>query len=183
MSGEHGDGMIRSFLNEKMFGPAIYQAFLDVKEAFDPLNLMNPGKVVDGKLDPEHLRLTPKMPISQIKTFQNFEREGGFELSVDLCNGNGLCRKKDKIMCPSFQATQSEFDTTRARAQSLRDLISQKNADLTSPEVHQVSDLCLSCKGCKTECPSQVDMAKLMPSSVKWLDAEAGEICSTPSSP
>jgi FAD/FMN-containing dehydrogenase/Fe-S oxidoreductase len=163
MSGEHGDGLLRSYLNEKMFGEKIYQAFLEVKGVFDPENRMNPGKIVNGEFNSRNFRLKPETKTTEIKTFQNFAKEGGFELSVDLCNGNGLCRKKEKIMCPSFQATQDEYHTTRARAQSLRALIhgELKETTLTSPEIHDVLDLCLSCKGCKTECPSQVDMAKI----------------------
>ncbi len=161
MSGEHGDGLVRSYLNETLFGEKLYQAFVEVKAVFDPEGRMNPGKIVHGVFDPKNLR--HNIPAAKIKTFQSFEKEGGFELSVDLCNGNGLCRKKEKVMCPSFQATQDEYHTTRARAQSLRALIHGElpQKELTSPEVHDVLDLCLSCKGCKTECPSQVDMAKI----------------------
>lgn len=160
LSGEHGDGLIRSWLNPKMFGPNIAKAFLEVKRAFDPHNLMNPGKIVPQSEGFEPLRFTP---VIEPKTFLNFKSEGGISLAVDLCNGNGLCRKSEGVMCPSFQATRDEFHSTRARAQALRALIHERlpMEDLTSQGMHDVMDLCLSCKGCKTECPSQVDMAKM----------------------
>lgn len=163
LTGEHGDGMIRSWLNEKMFGPEVYQAFKELKHAFDSDNRMNPGKIVDGLTVAENLRISPQKPTSKLKTFLDFSKEGGFELAVDMCNGNGLCRKMENTMCPSFQATLEEYDSTRARAQALRGVIHGELGvtDLTSPAVRDVLDLCLQCKGCKTECPSQVDMAKM----------------------
>lgn len=163
LSGEHGDGLIRSWLNPKMFGNNLIQAFKQLKAAFDPENLMNPGKIVSETGQLEDLRTTPNEVLKSPPTFLNFEREGGFELAVDLCNGNGLCRKKEKIMCPSFQATNEEFHSTRARAQALRSIIHGRLPleDFTGPGMHAVMDLCLSCKGCKTECPSQIDMAKM----------------------
>ena len=111
----------------------------------------------------KNLRLSPEIKTSSIPTFLDFEKEGGFELAVDLCNGNGLCRKAEKIMCPSFQASSDEYHTTRARAQSLRAVIHGRLPleALTGPGIMDVLDLCLECKGCKTECPSQVDMAKM----------------------
>lgn len=163
LSGEHGDGFVRSWLNKKMFGDRLYQAFLELKTAFDPDNKMNPGKVVNGLPLIHDLRLTPETKITKIKTFLDFSGEGGFELAADLCNGNGLCRKSEKLMCPSFQATKDEFHSTRARAQALRSVINGHLPirDFTSKGMHDVLDLCLECKGCKTECPSQVDMAKM----------------------
>lgn len=162
LSGEHGDGLIRSWLNDKMYGPQIMQAFLKLKQAFDPKNLMNPGKVVNGPSPLENLRLDPSTPMNEVETFLNFSKEGGLALAADLCNGNGLCRKKETIMCPSFQASGDEYDTTRARAQALRGIIQGKlEGGLSSQELYEILDLCLECKGCKTECPSQVDMAKM----------------------
>lgn len=156
LSGEHGDGLIRSWLNERLFGKKLYIAFLEVKQTFDPHNRLNPGKVVHGPPLEQNLRSTPMKSIS---TFLDFTREGGFELAADLCNGNGRCRKPDSLMCPSFQASGDEYDTTRARAQALRAMIHGREA----PEegIYDVLDLCIECKGCKTECPSQVDMAKM----------------------
>lgn len=161
LSGEHGDGLVRSWLNEKLFGKKIYEAFEAVKQAFDPENRLNPGKIVEGHPLEENLR---KGPQEAFPTFLDFSREGGFELAVDLCNGNGLCRKREKVMCPSFQASGDEYDTTRARAQALRGLIQGENLSKENfywDGVRDVLDLCIACKGCKTECPSQVDMAKM----------------------
>lgn len=166
LSGEHGDGIIRSGYNEKMFGAALYKGFQDLKDAFDPFHLMNPGKIVGGLKFEEledKLKLNPKTPTLKFDTFYDFEKEGGFELAVDMCNGNGRCRKKESLMCPSFQATLNEYDSTRARANALQAMIHESLTDksLANPAIHDILDLCLSCKGCKTECPSQVDMAKM----------------------
>lgn len=163
LSGEHGDGFLRTWLNEKMFGKRLYQLFCEVKEAFDPSGRMNPGKVVHPSPFLQNLRLSPATPKVHIKTFQDFSAEGGFELSADLCNGNGLCRKSEKLMCPSFQATKNELHTTRARAQGLRAIINGRwpIAEMAGNKLYELLDLCLECKGCKTECPSQVDMAKM----------------------
>jgi len=160
LSGEHGDGLIRSWLNEKMFGKEVYQAFIDIKNLFDPNRLMNPGKIVEGA-EISNLRTQAGRPLKEIKTFLDFSKEGGFTLAADLCNGNGQCRKAEKVMCPSFQATRDEYDTTRARAQALRGVIHGNENSLTDQSLYDVLDLCLECKGCKTECPSQVDMAKM----------------------
>lgn len=161
LSGEHGDGLVRSWLNEQMFGTVLYQAFIALKKAFDPEGRMNPGKVVATQPLLQNLREGPKnMP----ETFLDFSREGGLALATDLCNGNGMCRKRDGLMCPSFQAFGDEYHTTRARAQSFRALFAghlPKGEGLTSHAMYDVLEYCLECKGCKTECPSQVDMAKM----------------------
>lgn len=163
LSGEHGDGLIRSWLNPLMFGDSIMQAFRELKQAFDPHHLLNPGKIIPLSEAFEELRTIPKQTLIEPKTFLNFSQEGGFALAADLCNGNALCRKKENVMCPSFQVTNEEFHSTRARAQALRSIIHGRLPlkDLTSSDMHAVMDLCISCKGCKTECPSQVDMAKM----------------------
>lgn len=166
LSGEHGDGLIRSWMNEKMFGKNIYKCFKEIKRAFDPDNLMNPGKVVDGLTFDElqkDLKIGPKTETLAFKTFLDFSREGGYALAVDLCNGNGLCRKKEGTMCPSFQATGDEYDTTRARANALQGLIhgTYTNKERARADVNDILKLCLECKGCKSECPSSVDMAKM----------------------
>lgn len=162
LSGEHGDGYIRSWLNEKLFGKKIYEAFKAVKQAFDPDNRMNPHKIVNGLPPTNHLRSDSETHYL-IETFLDFRREGGFELAADLCNGNASCRKAEGLMCPSFQATGEEYHTTRARAQTLRAIIHGqiKPEEFTGQGLHDVLDLCLECKGCKTECPSEVDMAKM----------------------
>jgi FAD/FMN-containing dehydrogenase/Fe-S oxidoreductase len=163
LSGEHGDGLARSWLNKKMFGDELYNAFQEIKYAFDPHNQMNPGKIVHGPPIDENWRLSPDTPIKKINTFLDFSAEGGIELAADLCNGNGSCRKAEGVMCPSFQATGDEFDSTRARAQALRSLIHDRlpMEQFASHEIRHVLDLCLECKGCKSECPSEVDMAKM----------------------
>lgn len=159
LSGEHGDGLIRSWLLERLFGKTIVQAFKLIKEAFDPLNLMNPHKIVDPFPVEKDLK---KSPINRSPTFLSFEASGGLSLSVDLCNGNGACRKKTELMCPSFQVTRDEYDTTRARAETIRYLLNEnRESPLADPGLNAVLDLCIQCKGCKTECPSQVDMAKM----------------------
>lgn len=163
LSGEHGDGLIRSWLNKKLFGEKLYEAFCRIKNVFDPHNLMNPNKVVNGPPLNENLRMDENVQQRKIETFLDFTDEGGFELSVDMCNGNGLCRKKEGVMCPSFQASNDEFHSTRARAQSLRAIINGRLPieELTGKGLYEVMDLCIECKGCKTECPSQIDMAKM----------------------
>lgn len=163
LSAEHGDGLIRSWMNPDFFGKRIYEAFTKIKHAFDPENLMNPGKIIPTQALTENLRLEPKTVIKTIPTFFDYSREGGFELAVDLCNGNGMCRKKENIMCPSFQVSADEKDSTRARANALRAVVHGKveQKEMLSKEFYDVMDLCIQCKGCKTECPSQVDMAKM----------------------
>lgn len=154
-SGEHGDGLIRSWLNPSFFGKEIETIFQDIKAAFDPENRMNPHKIVNPLPIEKLLRRAPK---HNPATFLHFD--GGLALAADLCNGNGACRKTEGVMCPSFQVTHDEYDSTRARANVLRKLL-QNNGDLTDQSLHDILDLCIQCKGCKTECPSQVDMAKM----------------------
>jgi len=164
MSGEHGDGLARSYLNERLFGPTIYQAFKRVKAAFDPDNLMNPGKVVDGPSPTENLRHRPESSTLPIATTFDFSREGGFRAAAELCNGAGVCRKTlTGTMCPSFMATGEEEHSTRGRANALRLILSGAlpPEELTGPSLKRTYDLCLECKGCKAECPSNVDAAKL----------------------
>jgi FAD/FMN-containing dehydrogenase/Fe-S oxidoreductase len=163
LSGEHGDGLIRSWLNKKMFGDRLYEAFVELKKVFDPENMMNPGKIVHGASFLKDLRMNSETKMISLDTFLDFSGEGGFQLAVDLCNGNGLCRKSEGIMCPSFQVTGDEYDSTRARAQALRSVVNGKRPleEFTNEGILQVLDLCLECKGCKTECPSQVDTAKI----------------------
>ena len=160
LSGEHGDGLVRSWLNPRLFDPDVYAAMLQVKEAFDPLHLMNPGKIVAAQSPQAYVR--PSRPI-QVPTFLNFEAEGGLHLAADLCNGNGACRKQTGLMCPSFQAFKDERHSTRARAQSLRSILNGRVPmdEFTGEGLLDVMDFCLGCKGCKKECPSQVDMAKM----------------------
>ena len=166
MSGEHGDGLQRSELNERIFGPELYDAMRELKRIFDPAGLMNPGKKVDAPSMIENLRFGPTYHSAPIKTYFDYTREGGFLRAVEQCNGAAVCRKlKAGTMCPSFMATRDEQDTTRARANALRNALAGRagfdKKDFTSKATYEVMDLCLSCKACKTECPSSVDMAKL----------------------
>jgi FAD/FMN-containing dehydrogenase/Fe-S oxidoreductase len=164
LSGEHGDGLARSEWNRKMFGPVIYQAFCATKSAFDPNNLLNPGKVVAAPAMTENLRYPPSYRPLEPPTLFDYSRQDGFVRSVELCNGSGVCRKlHGGTMCPSFRATQDEKDSTRGRANALRLALAgeQPLADFRSRWLYDVLDLCLMCKACKSECPSNVDMAKL----------------------
>ncbi|MBY0460551.1 MAG: hypothetical protein K2V38_24815, partial [Gemmataceae bacterium] len=234
LSGEHGDGLVRSEWNKKMFGPVVYEAFRKVKRGFDPGNVLNPGKVVDAPAMEENMRVPPgKMPAADPPTVFDYAKQGGFFRSVELCNGAGVCRKtQGGAMCPSYRATKDEQDTTRARANALRLALtggptppapsqqggvllpsplagegggasptgegerlrvsgsapSPGSQSLADPAPHatrerattppplpvgrgdggvgsrwilEVMDLCLSCKACKSECPSNVDVAKL----------------------
>ena len=164
MSGEHGDGLVRSVWNEKMFGPQLYAAFREVKRAFDPKGIMNPGKIVDSPPMTENLRVGPTQRPIELKTGFARYREGSFAGAVEMCNGQGACRKVTSgTMCPSYMVTRDEEHSTRGRANALRGAISGALPveALTSQRLHDVLDLCLECKACKAECPSNVDMAKL----------------------
>jgi FAD/FMN-containing dehydrogenase/Fe-S oxidoreductase len=166
MSGEHGDGLQRSELNEVIFGPELYQAMRELKGIFDPRGIMNPGKVVDAPPLVENLRFGPQYAPIELKTQLDWSQEGGFLRAVEMCNGAAVCRKlKAGTMCPSYMATKDEQDTTRGRANALRNALAGRGgfdrADFTSKKTYDVLDLCLSCKACKTECPSSVDMAKI----------------------
>ena len=120
LSGEHGDGLVRSEWNRKMFGPVVYEAFRQVKKAFDPHNLLNPGKVVDAPAMTENLRYGPDYHPVEPATVFDYSRQDGFTRAIELCNGNGACRKlQGGTMCPSFRATLDEKDSTRGRANAL----------------------------------------------------------------
>lgn len=163
-SGEHGDGLVRSEYNEKFFGTKLYNAFRDVKKIFDPGNLMNPGKIVDSPSITASLRYGASYSDDEVKTQYAYKTDESFKDSVHMCTGVGECRKiLGGTMCPSFKATRDEEHSTRGRANAMRMAMSgQLDKDgLASERLHEVLDLCLSCKACKSECPSNVDMAKL----------------------
>jgi FAD/FMN-containing dehydrogenase/Fe-S oxidoreductase len=163
-SGEHGDGLVRSYQNKKLFGDTLYNAFRDVKYTFDPKNLLNPGKIVDAQEDiTENLRFDKNYKGIPLNTVFDFSGDGGFLGAVEMCSGVGACRKTTTgTMCPSYMATRDEDHSTRGRANILREAMTGKlPGGLTSKEVYNVLDLCLECKACKSECPSRVDMAKL----------------------
>jgi FAD/FMN-containing dehydrogenase/Fe-S oxidoreductase len=163
-SGEHGDGLVRSYLNEKFFGSKLYQAFVELKRACDPQNLMNPGKIVTVQSIEENLRINPDYQTRAIATHFYFHEDGGFNRAVEMCTGVGACRKTmSGTMCPSYMATRDEEHSTRGRANALRAALTGKisTQSFTTPRLKEVFDLCLACKGCKAECPSNVDVAKL----------------------
>ncbi|WP_276247534.1 MULTISPECIES: FAD-binding and (Fe-S)-binding domain-containing protein [unclassified Haladaptatus] len=167
-SGEHGDGLARTEFNPKMYGPQLWAAFQDLKTAFDPEWLMNPGKVVFGDEVTdmrENLRYGAQYSSIEPQTAQDFSDEGGFSHLVELCNGCGTCRQTDTgTMCPTWRASKEEIQTTRGRANLLRAAISGDlpEEELYSEQFHEeVLDLCVGCKGCMTDCPTGVDMAKL----------------------
>ncbi|MCI0408454.1 MAG: 4Fe-4S dicluster domain-containing protein, partial [Acidobacteria bacterium] len=164
MSGEHGDGLARSQFNEKMFGAKLYRAFQQVKLAFDPQGIMNPGKVVQAPPMTENLRYGATYRTLELPTVFPYRREGGFAGAVELCNGAAVCRKKlEGTMCPSYMVTLEEEHSTRGRANALRAVLDGRlpASELGSRRLYEVMDLCISCKACKAECPSNVDMARL----------------------
>ncbi|HLU89362.1 MAG TPA: FAD-linked oxidase C-terminal domain-containing protein [Cyclobacteriaceae bacterium] len=163
-SGEHGDGLVRSAYNERFFGSTIYRAFLDIKQLFDPANRMNPGKIVNAQTIEKNLRYGAAYSDMAVKTEFQYRLENSFRESVHMCTGVGECRKMlGGTMCPSFKATRDEEHSTRGRANALRLAMSGQlgPAGLSGQRLHQALDLCLSCKACKSECPSNVDMAKM----------------------
>ncbi len=164
LSGEHGDGLVRSPFQEKMYGPQLYQAFREIKRAFDPANLLNPGKIVDAPPLSANLRYGPRYVTPEVATTFDFTADGGLARAAELCAGVGECRKtRSGTMCPSYQATRDEQHSTRGRANVLRlALTGQAGLNgLTDPAVHAALDLCLECKACKSECPTNVDVARL----------------------
>jgi FAD/FMN-containing dehydrogenase/Fe-S oxidoreductase len=169
-SGEHGDGLVRSEFHEAMFGERIIADFREVKECFDPGYVLNPGKIVDPpRMDDRSLfRYPPGYGVGELKTQLDWSAYpgagGGFQGAVEMCNNNGACRKLEGgVMCPSYRATRNEKDVTRGRANTLRLAISgQLGPDaLSSDEMMETLKLCVSCKACRHECPTGVDMAKM----------------------
>jgi len=169
-SGEHGDGLVRSEFHETMFGPKLVKAFEEVKDRFDPDELFNPGKIVrPPKFDDRSLfRYAPDYKVAPIKPaldWTGYSGEGGgFQGAIEMCNNNGACRKAVAgVMCPSYRVTRNERDVTRGRANTLRLAISGRLGPdaLTSDEMMETMKLCVSCKGCRRECPTGVDMAKM----------------------
>ncbi|MBX9698700.1 MAG: FAD-binding protein, partial [Acetobacteraceae bacterium] len=169
-SGEHGDGIVRSEFNEPMFGARIARAFEAVKDAFDPEALLNPGRVVRAprmddrtlfRYGPDYAADPAVTPVLDWSAWPG--PQGGLLGAVEMCNNNGTCRKFDAgVMCPSFRATLDEQHLTRGRANTLRlALTGQLPGALASDDVHAALDLCVSCKGCRRECPTGVDMARM----------------------
>jgi len=174
MSGEHGDGRVRGPLLERFYGPTIMRAFRDVKSIFDPRNLLNPGNIVEPRAIESitrSLRVEPDpgkpAQYPAIRTSFAFADQHGFEGAVEMCNGAGVCRKKSGgTMCPSYQATLDERHSTRGRGNALRLAITGQSVSpgeqpWDDPDTIDTLNLCLSCKACKSECPSNVDISRL----------------------
>ena len=191
LSGEHGDGLVRAPFQEKMFGPVLYNAFCEVKSAFDPTNLLNPGKIVHAPALTSNLRFEPTVEqadlseqelsdavrsdadsadLERVEDGQNYATKfdfsdfGGLLQATEQCSGVGACRKTlTGTMCPSYMATRNEIDSTRGRANALRLALSGglEATGFGDEELLPVLDLCLECKACKRECPTGVDMARL----------------------
>ncbi|HSB92128.1 MAG TPA: FAD-linked oxidase C-terminal domain-containing protein, partial [Flavitalea sp.] len=165
LSGEHGDGRLRGEFIKQMVGAKNYELLKEVKRAWDPKNIFNPNKIVDTPPMNSMLRYEPGQVTPNFKTVFRFHQQDILQ-HAEQCNGSGDCRKthlSGGTMCPSFMATRNEKDTTRARANILREFLtrSDKANRFDHPEIYEVMDLCISCKACKSECPSNVDMAKL----------------------
>ncbi len=166
LSGEHGDGRLRGEFIPLMIGEKNYKIIQEIKECWDPQHIFNPGKIVDTPSMNTFLRFEPGLKIKDIETVFDFSKDQGILRAAEKCNGSGDCRKSEIIggsMCPSFMATHDENSTTRARANILREFLtySDKKNPFNHKEIYEVFDLCLSCKACKSECPSSVDVAKL----------------------
>lgn len=164
MSSEHGDGLARSEHNVRLFGPTLYGVLQEVKRTFDPDNLMNPGKIVNSEPLTRNLRFGEEYETLKLDTTFNWQSDGGFAEAIEMCNGAGVCRKLDiGSMCPTFMATRDEADSTRGRANALRNALAGRvpHEELFSDDTYEIMHLCIGCKACKTECPSAVDMAKI----------------------
>ncbi len=164
LSGEHGDGRVRAPFTELVVGKECYKIFQDIKNVFDPNHIFNPGKIVDPKPIDTDLRYETDRVEPDISTKMDFSKNLGILRAAEQCNGSGDCRKSHEFeggMCPSYQATKNEKDTTRARANLLREVLTQKHQEenaFDDEDLKDIFDLCISCKACKNECPSNVDV-------------------------
>lgn len=165
LSGEHGDGRVRAPFIEEFYGEEVYELHRRVKAAFDPENIFNPGKIVDPEPIDTDLRFEPGREVPEVETVFDWSSDLGLVRAVEKCNGAGACRKPAEAggtMCPSYMVTKDEKDTTRGRANVFRNLLLDgPDTAMTDPVLYEAMDLCLSCKGCKRECPANVDMARL----------------------
>jgi FAD/FMN-containing dehydrogenase/Fe-S oxidoreductase len=167
LSGEHGDGRLRGEFLPQMIGEENYRLIKQIKSIWDPQGIFNPNKIVDTPPMNTGLRHWPDQPLADVETVFDFSQEQGLQRAAELCSGSGDCRKTELTggtMCPSYMATKDEADSTRGRANMLRHVLTD-NADAKNPldnqQLKDVMDLCLSCKGCKSECPSNVDVGKM----------------------
>ena len=166
LSGEHGDGRLRGEFIPFMLGEKNYALFKQLKDAWDPDHIFNPGKITDTPKMNTSLRYEPGVPTREIKTYFDFSKDQGILRAAEKCNGTAACRKTAVIggtMCPSYMGSLDEDKSTRARANILREFLthSPKDNPFDHEEIYQVMDMCLSCKACKSECPSSVDVAKM----------------------
>jgi FAD/FMN-containing dehydrogenase/Fe-S oxidoreductase len=179
ISGEHGDGRNRSPFLEEYFGPTVYNALREVKRLFDPAGIMNPGVIVDPAPMDANLRYGTGYKTPEIPTEYNFREDGSFAAAVEMCTGVGACRQNlDGLMCPSYRATRDEEHSTRGRANALRLAMTGQMGEegLNSRTLYGIMDLCLACKGCKSECPSNVDLARLKGEFLQKYREENGTI-------
>lgn len=167
ISGEHGDGRLRSPMLEQFYGAELTEAHRALKRAFDPNGILNPGKIVDAAPIDAMWRFEPGEETPEIATYFDWSEDFGLVRSIEKCNGAGVCRKRAEAggtMCPSYMATLDEKDSTRGRANVFRNLI-RENQDpreaMAAEELYEAMDLCISCKGCKSECPASVDMSRM----------------------
>jgi Fe-S oxidoreductase/FAD/FMN-containing dehydrogenase len=163
LSGEHGDGRLRGEFIPFMFGNAVYQLLNNIKQTWDKENILNPGKIIDTPAMDTSMRFHDEYKYDIEKTYFDYSNDGSYLSAIEKCNGSADCRKSKVIggtMCPSYMASQNETHTTRARANMLREIISTNQKPFDSKELYEILDLCLSCKACKSECPSNIDMAK-----------------------
>jgi FAD/FMN-containing dehydrogenase/Fe-S oxidoreductase len=174
ISGEHGDGRLRGEFIPMMLGDHNYKLIKELKECWDPGYIMNPGKITNTPPMNAFLRYIPGKPTRDIETIYDFSSSDGFIRAAERCNGSGDCRKSVKIggiMCPSFMATGDEDKTTRARANVVREFMGKEGDPWDHREIYEILDLCLGCKGCKSECPSSVDIAKIKSEFLQhWYD-------------
>jgi FAD/FMN-containing dehydrogenase/Fe-S oxidoreductase len=166
LSGEHGDGRLRGEFIPIILGAHNFELIRQIKQCWDPMNIFNPGKIVNTPPMDSSLRIEPGERYPDPETFFDWSDSKGFVRHVEKCNGSGDCRKSELIggtMCPSYMATRNEQHTTRARANLLNDYLHRKTSKevFESKEIDDILDLCISCKGCKSECPSGVDMTKI----------------------
>jgi FAD/FMN-containing dehydrogenase/Fe-S oxidoreductase len=174
LSGEHGDGRLRGEFIPLILGEQNYKLLKEVKACWDPKGILNPGKITDTPLMNTCLRYTPGEPTREIETFFDFSSSEGILRAAEKCNGSAYCRKSVKtggVMCPTFMATGDEEKSTRARANLVREFMSKDGDPWNHREIYDILDLCLACKGCKSECPSGVDIAKIKSEFLQhWYD-------------
>lgn len=163
LSGEHGDGRLRGEFIPFMLGNNVYQWLKEIKQTFDPNSILNPGKIVNAPPMDTSLRYYEGYKTPFINTWFNYASDGSWLAAIEKCNGSADCRRSIRIggnMCPTYMATNDEFYTTRARVNLLRETISSKNKPFDEQQLYEILDKCISCKACKSECPSNIDMAK-----------------------